>query len=92
MTRDGSPVGSTDALAAAQTAYDAIRARGLKLNMQRGQPSDADFDLSNGLLTTLGEADLSMDGIDLRNYPAGWQDCPARGGCSPTTWTSSRKT
>ncbi|GGL81426.1 aminopeptidase [Deinococcus aerolatus] len=77
MTRDGSPVGSTDALAAAQTAYDAIRARGLKLNMQRGQPSDADFDLSNGLLTTLGEADLSMDGIDLRNYPGGVTGLPS---------------
>ncbi|CAM3236380.1 aminotransferase class I/II-fold pyridoxal phosphate-dependent enzyme [Deinococcus saxicola] len=75
MTPDGSA--SADALSAAQTAYDAIRARGLKLNMQRGQPSDADFDLSNGLLSTLGETDLSMDGIDLRNYPGGIAGLPS---------------
>lgn len=77
MTRDGSASASTDALSAAQAAYDAIRARGLKLNMQRGQPSDADFDLSNGLLSTLGETDLSMDGIDLRNYPGGVAGLPS---------------
>lgn len=77
MTRDGSAPASTDALSAAQAAYDAIRARGLKLNMQRGQPSDADFDLSNGLLSTLGETDLSMDGIDLRNYPGGVAGLPS---------------
>ncbi|MFK7600746.1 aminotransferase class I/II-fold pyridoxal phosphate-dependent enzyme [Deinococcus sp. SM5_A1] len=77
MTRDGSAPAAADALSAAQTAYDAIRARGLKLNMQRGQPSDADFDLSNGLLSTLGETDLSMDGIDLRNYPGGIAGLPS---------------
>lgn len=76
MTRDGSALASA-ALSAAQAAYDAIRARGLKLNMQRGQPSDADFDLSNGLLSTLGETDLSMDGIDLRNYPGGVAGLPS---------------
>lgn len=58
-------------LAAAQAAYDAFVARGLKLNMQRGQPSDADFDLSNGLLGALGPSDVALDGIDLRNYPGG---------------------
>ncbi|QFP77311.1 aminotransferase class I/II-fold pyridoxal phosphate-dependent enzyme [Deinococcus sp. AJ005] len=77
MTRDGSAPAAADALSAAQTAYDAIRAKGLKLNMQRGQPSDADFDLSNGLLGTLGETDLSMDGIDLRNYPGGIAGLPS---------------
>ncbi|PNY82160.1 aminopeptidase [Deinococcus koreensis] len=65
------------ALAQAQAAYDAFRARGLKLNMQRGQPSDADFDLSNGLLGALGETDLSMDGLDLRNYPGGVAGLPS---------------
>ncbi|MDV6375050.1 aminopeptidase [Deinococcus arenicola] len=77
MTRDGSAPSSTDTLSAAQAAYEAIRARGLKLNMQRGQPSDADFDLSSGLLTTLDDTDLSMDGIDLRNYPGGIAGLPS---------------
>jgi DNA-binding transcriptional MocR family regulator len=64
-------------LAAAQAAYDAFVARGLKLNMQRGQPSDADFDLSNGLLSALGPSDTTQDGIDLRNYPGGVTGLPS---------------
>ncbi|BDP41854.1 aminopeptidase [Deinococcus aetherius] len=67
----------SDALAAAQAAYDALKARRLGLNMQRGQPSDADFDLSNGLLTVLGEGDLRMDGLDLRNYTGGVTGLPS---------------
>ncbi|GHF49332.1 DNA-binding transcriptional MocR family regulator [Deinococcus metalli] len=66
-----------EALARAQAAYDGVRAQGLKLNMQRGQPSDADFDLSNGLMGALGEADVTMDGLDLRNYPGGVAGLPS---------------
>lgn len=65
------------ALVQAQAAYEAFRAKGLKLNMQRGQPSDADFDLSNGLLGALGQDDLQMDGLDLRNYPGGVTGLPS---------------
>ncbi|WP_104990217.1 aminopeptidase [Deinococcus sp. NW-56] len=68
---------TSPALEQARAAYDAFRARGLKLNMQRGQPSDADFDLSNGLLTALGENDYRMDGLDLRNYPGGVTGLPS---------------
>ena len=60
-----------DPLAQAQSVYDVHCAKGLALNMQRGQPSDADFDLSNDLLTAVGTADLTMDGLDLRNYSGG---------------------
>ena len=66
-----------DALAQAQAAYAALQARGLKLNLQRGQPADADFDLSNGLLSVLGENDTRHDGIDLRNYPGGIHGLPS---------------
>ncbi len=62
MTGDG------DLLAQAQSAYTAYQAKELALNMQRGQPSDADFDLSNELVTSVGPAELSLDGVDLRNY------------------------
>jgi len=58
----------SSALADAQAGYDAFRAMGLSLNLQRGQPSDADFDLSNGLLGAIGPEDVSFDTIDLRNY------------------------
>lgn len=68
---------TNDALTQAQAAYAELKARGLKLNMQRGQPSDADFDLSNGLLNVLTEADLNMDGLDLRNYPGGVAGLPS---------------
>ncbi len=64
-------------LAAARAAYDAFVASGLSLNMQRGQPSDADFDLSGALFTALGPSDVSLDGIDLRNYPGGVAGLPS---------------
>ncbi len=66
-----------ESLASAQAAHAAYAAKGLKLNMQRGQPSDADFDLSNPLITALGASDTSMDGIDLRNYPGGVAGLPS---------------
>jgi DNA-binding transcriptional MocR family regulator len=54
---------------AAREAYEAYKAQGLKLNMQRGQPSDADFDLSNELLLAVGPDDtMTPSGIDVRNY------------------------
>lgn len=59
-----------------QARYDALKARNLKLNMQRGQPSDADFDLSSGLLTILGEGDYMAGKLDTRNYPGGVQGLP----------------
>ena len=64
-------------LAAAQAAYEALASSGLALNLQRGQPSDADLDLSNGLLAALGTGDTSLDGIDLRNYPGGVTGLPS---------------
>ncbi|HQR26780.1 MAG TPA: aminotransferase [Nocardioides sp.] len=63
MSSDANP-----ALTAAQAAYEELRALGLQLNMQRGQPSDADFDLSSELVTAIGPDDLVLDGVDLRNY------------------------
>ncbi len=64
-------------LAAAQAAYAGFASAGLKLNMQRGQPSDADFDLSNDLLGAVGPGETSLDGIDLRNYPGGVAGLPS---------------
>ena len=56
----------------AREQYETFRALGLKLNMQRGQPSDQDFDLSNGLLNAVGPHDtLTHSGQDVRNYSAG---------------------
>ena len=60
----------------ARERYEVYKARGLKLNMQRGQPSDADFDLSNGLLGSVGPDGVQADGLDLRNYPGGVAGLP----------------
>ena len=60
-------------LASARAAYDALKAQNLKLNMQRGQPSDADFNLSNPLLSILSERDYMAGKLDIRNYPGGPQ-------------------
>ena len=64
MTSHSATSHSAEVLRAAQAAYNAFKAKGLKLNMQRGQPSDADFDLSDGMLNVLGESDLQMDGLE----------------------------
>ena len=53
----------------ARAAFEDFKSRGLRLNMQRGQPSDADFDLSNGLLHAVGPEDVvTAAGVDVRNY------------------------
>ncbi|UQX88039.1 hypothetical protein M6D93_17330 [Jatrophihabitans telluris] len=66
------PASDASEASEAYDAYNAYKARGLKLNMQRGQPSDADFDLSNALLQAVGADDVvAAGGIDIRNYPGG---------------------
>ncbi|MCA9996241.1 MAG: aminotransferase class I/II-fold pyridoxal phosphate-dependent enzyme [Anaerolineales bacterium] len=67
-----------ETLESLQAQYEAVKALGLKLNMQRGQPSDADFDLSNGLLTAVTDDTplTTPSGIALRNYPGGVAGLP----------------
>lgn len=60
---------SPSSLDQARADYDALLALGLSLDMQRGQPSDADFDLSDGLLDAVKPGDTVHDDIELRNYP-----------------------
>jgi len=52
--------------------YHRYQAMGLKLNMERGQPADANFDLSLPLLSAVDESQYMTDsGVDIRNYPGG---------------------
>lgn len=67
----------TSPLAEIQAKYDEYKSRGLSLNIQRGQPSDADFDLSLPLIDILDREDfLTPSGIDIRNYPGGIRGLP----------------
>ena len=66
----------TTRLEDARAAHAGLAALGLQLNLQRGQPSDADFDLSDGLLGAVTAGATTMDGIDLRNYPGGVAGLP----------------
>ncbi|WP_243056405.1 aminotransferase class I/II-fold pyridoxal phosphate-dependent enzyme [Nocardioides sp. SR21] len=50
-----------------QTAYDALVASGLKLDLTRGKPSAEQLDLSDGLLA-LPTTTTTPDGVDARNY------------------------
>ncbi len=51
------------------TAYDALVAQGLKLDMTRGKPSAAQLELSNVLLTLPGAGNFTdAAGTDCRNY------------------------
>ncbi len=64
-------------LEASKKQYEAFKNKNLSLNMQRGQPSDADFELSNEMLTIVNEDTLiTPSGIDIRNYPGGISGLP----------------
>ena len=55
-----------------QLRYEALKGLGLKLNIERGQPGDDNFNLSNGLFTIVTEKDvMTKSGFDIRNYPGG---------------------
>lgn len=49
--------------------FEACKAKGLKLNMARGKPSQEQLDMVSGLLTVLSTPEDCFDGdIDARNY------------------------
>jgi DNA-binding transcriptional MocR family regulator len=54
-------------LAEQQSAYEALQARGLRLDLTRGKPSTAQLDLSDRLLT-LPTGAKDQAGVDTRNY------------------------
>jgi DNA-binding transcriptional MocR family regulator len=64
-------MGEQTPLDQARERYRELLAQGLALDMQRGQPSDADFDLSNAMLTCVDGSATTVDGFELRNYSAG---------------------
>lgn len=52
--------------------FQEFKARKLNLNMERGQPADANFDLSLPILSAVSEKNYITDnGVDIRNYPGG---------------------
>ena len=61
------------------TDYEALvkqhqeyKAQNLSLNMERGQPADANFNLSLPILGAVTDANYTTDqGVDIRNYPGG---------------------
>ncbi len=56
-------------LADLRTAYEALKGRGLKLDLTRGKPAPAQLDLSNPMLDLPLSADhTSAGGVDVRNY------------------------
>jgi DNA-binding transcriptional MocR family regulator len=60
---------ASSSLAELRASYEALKARGLKLDLTRGKPSLAQLDLSGGLLDLPLSADhTSADGVDVRNY------------------------
>ena len=58
------------ALDALRSEYYNYKAQGLKLNMARGKPEAAQFDLSTPMLTNIATVEdcFSEDGTDCRNY------------------------
>ena len=58
-----------------KTEYDALKGRGLSLDLTRGKPSPEQLDLAAGLLTLPGEDYRDGKGTDCRNY-GGLQGLP----------------
>ena len=55
-----------------QSRYESLKGLGLKLNIERGQPADDNFNLSNAMLSVVTEKDTkTQSGFDVRNYPGG---------------------
>lgn len=64
---DRAPTEIAAFLAEQQAAYDALKDRGLKLDLTRGKPSAAQLDLSDALLS-LPRGTTDAAGVDTRNY------------------------
>ena len=59
----------SESLATVRARYEAVLARGLKLDMTRGKPAPEQLDLAEGLLESVTSADFkAADGTDSRNY------------------------
>ncbi|MBV9754381.1 MAG: aminotransferase class I/II-fold pyridoxal phosphate-dependent enzyme [Hyphomicrobiales bacterium] len=57
--------------------YEALRARGLRLDMTRGKPSPEQLDLSMAMLSLAGNGDITTEsGEDARNYGGSSQGLP----------------
>ncbi len=55
-----------------QLRYEALKGLGLKLNIERGQPGNDNFNLTNALLGIVTQKDIiTKSGFDIRNYPGG---------------------
>lgn len=55
-----------------QNEYQQLKALNLSLNIKRGHPADANFDLCLDLLDSVGRNRIVTDiGVDIRNYPNG---------------------
>lgn len=63
---------SMESLKDLQLRYESLKGLGLQLNIERGQPGDDNFNLSNALLGNVTEKDVkTKSGFDVRNYPGG---------------------
>ena len=66
---DLTPAQAKEEYAKTLAEFEAIKAKGLKLNMARGKPSKQQRDLVSDILTVLTDpADCVDEGIDARNY------------------------
>ena len=74
-----------------KAAYEALKAKGMKLDMSRGKPSEEQLNFSNGMfdLFTSSTDFRDENGVDVRNY-GNRTPCPRPIVCSPRSLASGR--
>lgn len=54
---------------AVKAGYDALKAKGISIDMSRGKPASDQLDISNGMLDVFSDGDFKCEaGVDVRNY------------------------
>lgn len=54
---------------AVKAEYDALKAKGISIDMSRGKPASDQLDISNGMLDVFSDGDFKCEaGVDVRNY------------------------
>ena len=77
-------------LAAVRAEYDALKAKGLQLNMARGKPGKQQLDMVSGLFDVFHTPEDFLSTAWTAGTTASWPASPPPGGSSRRSWDVGR--